>query len=252
MTPLRLQIDRWAAWAPGLESQEAWETWLAEGDAVPPEPAAAVPPLAEMPAMMRRRIEPLGRIALQAAYWAQGDQAPAGPVVFASRWGEIARSVEMLQQLAAGEPLSPTAFSLSVHNAIGALFSIARQDRSNYQAVSAGAHSVEAGFAEASGLIADGAARVLLVCFEAPLPPLYRAHDEADGRYTLPRAFALALSRATSGRGIGLVSHAAETSSSTARLPPDLRALRFLIGADPRQRSLDAGRWRWQRDDVQR
>ena len=251
MTPLRLQIDRWAAWAPGLESQEAWETWLAEGDAVPPEPAAAVPPLAEMPAMMRRRIEPLGRIALQAAYWAQGGQAPAGPVVFASRWGEIARSVEMLQQLAAGEPLSPTAFSLSVHNAIGALFSIARGDRNTYQAISAGAYSVEAGFAEASGLIADGAASVLLVCFEAPLPPLYRAHGDAYDGFMLPRAFALKLSCTAADCGISLASRAGEAPPSTAGLPSDLCALRFLVGADPQQRSLDAGRWRWQRDDDQ-
>ncbi|MDY0745025.1 beta-ketoacyl synthase chain length factor [Paucibacter sp. R3-3] len=250
MTPLRLQIDRWAAWAPGLESQEAWKTWLADGNAVPPEPAAAMPPLAEMPAMMRRRIEPLGRIALQAAYWAQGEEGPTGPVVFASRWGEIARSIEMLQQLAAGEPLSPTAFSLSVHNAIGALFSIARGDRNNYQAVSAGAHSVEAGFAEASGLIADGAARVLLVCFEAPLPSLYQAHGDADNGLTMPRAFALMLSRAASDRGLRLASQVGD-ASSVAGLPSDLRALRFLVAADPRQRSLDAGRWRWQRDDDQ-
>jgi len=39
--------------------------------------------------------------------------------------GELAKSVQMLQRIAVGEKFSPTAFSLSVDNAIAGLFSIA-------------------------------------------------------------------------------------------------------------------------------
>ncbi len=239
MKPLQLQIDRWAAWAPGLETPEAWVQWLS----APHQPVttSAVPALSEMPAMMRRRIEPHGRVALQAAYWAQGE-APTGPVVLASRWGEIERSVGMLEQLAAGEALSPTAFSLSVHNAIGALFSIARKDRNNYQALSAGEFSAEAGFAEAAGLLADGAAQVLLVYFDAPLPEAYAAFGEATSA-SFPHAFACLLSRAQLG-GISLSNELPQPSSPPDALPPGLQVLKFLLGDDAKMRRHN---WLWQR-----
>ena len=171
----RFRVVRWAAWAPGLASREAWRAWLASPAAIA---AEGQPPLAEVPAMMRRRIDPLGRAALQAAWWAQGtpeEGAGAMPVIFASRWGEIARSLTLLQQLAGGEPLSPTHFSLSVHNASGALYSMARQDRQNYLAVAGGEHSAEAAFCEALGLLADGASQVLVAHVDAPLPEAYEA-----------------------------------------------------------------------------
>ncbi|HEY4081779.1 MAG TPA: beta-ketoacyl synthase chain length factor [Burkholderiaceae bacterium] len=241
MNPLHLQIDRWAAWAPGLETSEAWVEWLR---APQPVTAEGVPALSEMPAMMRRRIEPLGRVALQAAYWAQGD-APTGPVVLASRWGEIERSVGMLEQLAAGESLSPTAFSLSVHNAVGALFSIARKDKNNYQAVAAGEFSAEAGFAEAAGLLADGAPQVLVVYFDAPLPEAYAAFEQ---QASFPHAFACLLSRAESG-GISLGSELSQASrpSPADGLPPGLQVLNFLLG-DATQ--LRRHNWLWQRHAV--
>ena len=235
-SPLQLQIDRWAAWAPGLETPEAWSQWLRAPQAVPT--TQAMPPLTEMPAMMRRRIEPLGRVALQAAYWAQGE-APTGPVVLASRWGEIERSVGMLEQLAAGEALSPTAFSLSVHNAIGALFSIARKDRNNYQAVSAGAFSAEAGFSEAAGLLADGAEQVLLVYFDAPLPEAY-AFEPTTAAF--PHAFACLLSRAEAG-GISVSSELPQETPGDD-LPPGLQVLKFLTGDAMQMRRHN---WLWQR-----
>ncbi|ANH69433.1 beta-ketoacyl synthase chain length factor [Mitsuaria sp. 7] len=176
----RFRVVRWAAWAPGLDSRDAWRAWLAS-----PTPIAGEgqPPLAEVPAMMRRRIDPLGRAALQAAWWAQGtpeEGAGTMPVIFASRWGEIARSLTLLQQLAGGEPLSPTHFSLSVHNASGALYSMARQDKQNYLAVAGGEHSAEAAFAEALGLLADGAPQVLVAHVDAPLPEAYAALGQID------------------------------------------------------------------------
>jgi len=243
MTPLRLQIEQWAAWAPGLESHEAWRQWLREPVELVP---TGAPALAEMPAMMRRRIEPLGRVALQAAYWAQGPE-PTGPVVFASRWGELARSVELLQHLAAGEPLSPTAFSLSVHNAVGALYSIARKDRHNYQALSAGEFSAEAGFVEAMGLLADGAERVLLVYFDCPLPKIYARFESREHPLHFPHAFACLLKRAESG-GISLSTQTPKPTPPGG-LPAGLEVLRFLLDAEQAElrRGASATHWIWTR-----
>ena len=88
--------------------------------------------------MQRRRIERLGRMAIQAACWCQEAEESGVPLVFASRHGDVARSMELLEALAADEPPSPTTFGLSVHNAIAALYSILRRDRGNYVAVAGG------------------------------------------------------------------------------------------------------------------
>lgn len=72
--------------------------------------------------MQRRRIERLGRMAIQTACWCQEAEESGVPLVFASRHGDVARSMELLEALAADEPPSPTTFGLSVHNAIAALY----------------------------------------------------------------------------------------------------------------------------------
>ena len=192
--------------------------------------------------MTRRRIDPLGRAALQVAWWAQSD-VPTGPVVFASRWGELARSVALLRQLAQVEPLSPTAFSLSVHNASSAVYSIARGDTANYAAVSAGPGSATAGVCEAMGLLADGAPQVLVVSVEAGLPDPYQAFDQHPGPL---RAWAVLLERAD--QGLRLKATAPGGTTDHDDLPPDLATLRFLIGDAPQwcQRSPQGG-WVWSR-----
>lgn len=242
-------VIRWAAWANGLETQADWRAWLAA-----PRPLAegGQPALADMPAMMRRRMDPLGRAALQAAYWAQGEQAGRAPVVFASRWGEIARSLLLLQQLADGEALSPTHFSLSVHNASSALYSMARQDRSNYLAVAAGPCSAEAGVTEALGLLADGAPEVLLVVFDAPLPPAYAAQGDALGagqQDAMLHAWACLLGPAQPAQGLSLRALPPEpTMPAAPGLPGGLAVLDFLSGAAPQlRRTSPQGSWLWER-----
>ena len=99
------------------------------------------------------------------------DGAVGVPIVFCSRYGETARSVELLRSLAEHAALSPTAFSLSVHNSVAGLLSIARHDTANSIAIAAGEASAAHGVIEACGLMADGAEQVLVVVADAPLPP---------------------------------------------------------------------------------
>jgi Beta-ketoacyl synthase, N-terminal domain len=139
---------------------------------------SVVPTLPEMPAMIRRRVERSGRLACQVAYWCQagGEQIP---MVFASRHGDAARSLSMLGDLVNQQALSPAGFALSVHNAVSAVYAIARGDKGNAIVVAAGRATVTAALAEASALLADGAPEVLVVCYDAPLPQDYaRFHDE--------------------------------------------------------------------------
>lgn len=167
-------IRTWSAYANDLDSEAGWRAWAERPD-LPV--GARAPDLTELPVPARRRLGLLGRMVAQVGYGCQG-VAGGMPVVLVSRYGEAERSLALLREQADGNPLSPTAFGLSVHNAIGAQYSIARGDQGNYLALAGGAGSVVGGVVEALGLLADGADAVMLVCYEAPLPGDYAAFTD--------------------------------------------------------------------------
>lgn len=185
---LTFVIRDWAALGPGLHTKQQWQAW-----AQSPAPLSGdvpAPDLAAVPAMLRRRISPLGRLAFQAAYWCHAAE-PGMPVVWASRFGEVSRCLELLGDLNQGDAVSPTAFGLSVHNAVSAQYSIARGDRGNHTALAAGQAGVPAAIIEAVGLLQEGDhPEVLLVHYDAPLPGAYADFDPAP---TAPVAWALRL-----------------------------------------------------------
>ena len=116
-----------AAWAPGLTTPEAWARWARAPQRIV---AGEEPGVKAMPAMLRRRAGFLGKMALEVAYRCldgRGAGATTIPTVFCSRHGEVSRALALLSDLARGEALSPTAFSMSVHNATAGLLTIARQ-----------------------------------------------------------------------------------------------------------------------------
>lgn len=197
--------------------------------------------------MLRRRLGQLGRMAAQAAY---DCDAPAGiPVVFASRYGDASRSLALLRAFSLGDTVSPADFALSVHNAIGAMYSIARRDTGNFTSIAAGAASAAAGVVEAACLLADGAPEVLLVCYDAALPGEYSVFaDEAPACY----AWAWRLGKPDVGQPWLSVSRAAandELQDERAHpLPFGLDLLRFAISGDESlQRDCEGVAWSWRR-----
>ncbi len=242
---LRFSVQSWAAWAPGLASRDAWLAWFAQPV---PVQGSDIAPLPQVAAMARRRIERLGRAALQSAFEALDDAAAPCPCVFASRYGDMRRSVELMTQLATEGVVSPTSFSVSVHNAFAALFSIARGDHSNYSAVAAGAESAEHAFIEALGLLAEGAEQVLVVVYDEPLPaPL----DHFSAPDDFLRGWACRIAAASDGHGIALHLDATkdEPAPQETALPADLALLRFLAcdSQKTHERIIENRRWRWER-----
>jgi hypothetical protein len=160
-----------AAWTAPVIRWVEWDAHPQRNGA----PASAE--LAFVDPLLRRRLSPLARISLKVAHDCAGS-AGSVRMVYASRHGELNRTTEMLQDLAAGEPLSPTAFSMSVLNASAGLFSIARKDTAPATAVSAGDESFGFGLVEASlQLASNPGAPVLLVFADEPVPDVYGAHD---------------------------------------------------------------------------
>lgn len=163
-------IDTWRAWAPGLDSPDDWRAWQQA-------PVRVVdngeqPDVSFLPAMQRRRLSRLARMAFHVA-WPLAEQHPHLPMVFVSRHGETPRTLAILSDLARNEPLSPTQFSLSVHNAIIGLWSIQRGDTSEMTALAGEGDGLEQGLLEAVALLGEGAPAVLLVVAEETPPTLY-------------------------------------------------------------------------------
>lgn len=237
---LIFSIARHAAWAPGMDSPEQWEAWAAQPWTFE---AGPEPRVAPMPAMLRRRAGSLARMALEVAYACLGQDADV-PTVFCSRHGEVARAVGLLGDLARGEPLSPTAFGLAVHNAAAGLFSIARADRANHVALAAGPSTIEHAVIEACGLLADGATMVLLVACDEPLPALLAGFEDCVEQ---PYAFAWAL--AAGGAGRMRLSWEAAAGAAPAPVPGGLEVLRFQLGRERTlARQAGATLWTWSRD----
>ncbi len=240
---VNFSIASYAAWAPEMETKEAWIAWAKTNHVIAGDIAA---PVQAMPPMLRRRAGFLGKMALEVAYQCLGRRIDV-PTVFSSRHGEASRSVDLLLDLAKGVPLSPTSFGLSVHNATGGLFAIGRGDHASNTALSAGRSSVEHAVIEACGLLAEGEPAVLLVVYDCPLPTPYCAFQDCDEQ---PFAWAW-LMRPPADEVVSLAwSDALQHSPPNSEgLPAGLEVLRFYLRKDAAlERICNTRRWLWSRD----
>jgi Beta-ketoacyl synthase, N-terminal domain len=169
---LEARVLAWAAWAPGLESQAAWQGWA---KAPAPLEREGVPDARFLPAMLRRRCTPLTRIMLRAAYDACPEPLLAEVrTVFASRHGSINESIELIECVARGLPISPAKFSHTVHNAQAGLFSIAAGNRRASSSLAAQQDTLGHGWLEALAHLQREPGRpVLLVVGDVPLAPTF-------------------------------------------------------------------------------
>lgn len=126
----------------------------------------------------RRRLTRYGRVAFRCALGltARGDDAG---VIFCSRHGDTNLTLELLQAQLSGELLSPTGFSLSVHNAVAGLLDIGRRSHTGHVAISAGSQTLSAGMIEASLRLAERPDVPQLVLYvDLPLASGYPSDDQ--------------------------------------------------------------------------
>lgn len=235
----RARVLRWAAWAPGYESREAWEAWAQAPEALPEE---GHPDARFLPAMLRRRCTPLSRIVLSATHAClEEGERDAVRTVFASRHGSINESIELLEAVVRGERLSPAKFSHTVHNAQAGLFCIAAGSRQPSSSLAARADTFACGYVEALAHMEREPARpVLYVMGDVPLSPVFAGLVEE------PRgAYALALLLAREGEGPELSFAIADEAPAAPRAWPD--ALEFLRWLLAEEEGLALGRFRWSR-----
>lgn len=187
MTLHSCNIAHWYAWAPQLETPEAWrqkELQLPQAD------DPAVPNVQFVPARLRRRLSRLSKMALHVAHHcisnAASDCVPKRSI-FASRHGELHRTVRLLESIAAQETVSPTQFSLSVHNTAAGLHSIVCKDKSPMTAIAARHDTFLNAWIEALGWLHFAPDEpILVVMADEPLPTTYQSFtDELEYPYAI-------------------------------------------------------------------
>ncbi|MGB2739912.1 MAG: beta-ketoacyl synthase chain length factor [Cognaticolwellia sp.] len=132
------------------------------------------PKLDFVPAMQRRRLSPFAKMALLVANKATSSMNIELPIVFSSRHGDLPKTSTLLADLAAKDALSPTAFGLSVHNAIPSLFSILTNNKQAINAISAGQDSFMMGLIDVYSRLKSGLAEeILFIYADQSLPKTY-------------------------------------------------------------------------------
>ena len=206
---------------------KSWALWMPPEFGINNIAATAQPELSHIPAMTRRRLSKLTKQAFEVAINASTDAAPAPlPTVFASRHGDLHKTLQLLQQLAAAEELSPSQFALSVHNAISGQFSIYSQNQADSNAIAAGADSLHYALLDAAARLQQDASveQILVVYADEPVPAAYQSFCQDP---SVPVALALLLHR-SDGQRVQFNSHS--DSSSVAESDQAIKLLPFLHG----------------------
>lgn len=159
-----------AALAPGLAHAADWANWAADG--VWPD-NAALPATPRIPPMQARRMSVAARLAVQLALELMARWQP-GYLICISRHGELQRTQTLLQKLIRAEPLSPTDFSMSVHNTVAGLTTITAGLPMAATSLAAGEDGLQAGLMEACAWLGCQDAPVLVLCFDGQVPAFYQ------------------------------------------------------------------------------
>lgn len=234
MTAYNFVLTRWNAWIPEINRVDGLKNL-----------SVAYQPVNAIPKMLQRRFSPLAKAVFEAADLCVtiGEQIPC---VFSSANGEIAKSLAMLQIIQAQDALSPTAFSLSVHNAIAGLFSMVYQNHRESTVIASGQDGIAPAFIEALGILQEGATEVLLVLYDEPVADFYPLLPfKCDVNFPCVVVLRLALA----GQGLPMqFNRSSEVRDDGEHLVQLVTFLKFLYS---NQASLCLGRagtsWQWQK-----
>ena len=244
VTGLRLAVRGWAAWAPGRETATAWRAWAGAAEAAQGDPSAAEGASVTLPMMLRRRATPLGQKIIGSAL-ALESAVRDGRYVFASRHGEMSRTIRVLSDMAAGDPPSPAEFSMCVHHGLAGLLSIHAGNRKGHTALAAGADSFGYGLLEAAACLAENPDEpVLLIYGDEPLPEPYDAFRDQPEATALPVTLALALAPPDQGKDTIMVSAVSRRLEDQSAGCVVSSFLRFLLSGQ-HSAAGPGGRMRW-------
>lgn len=234
ITLISFTINDWFYWGEHFYSKSA-----------PTPVAEKQPDLGNIPAIQRRRL-PL--VAKRINQFALAANSAETPIIYVSQQGELSQTLAIIRSFV-GE-VSPMKFSLSVHNAIAGLLSVAHKNTQSYQAIDSLSGGIETAIIEAYCLLSQHDS-VSIVYFDEDLPQEFSAlYDEAETPTETPKATVLALTIAK-GEDLHLEKQVSEAQDYA--LKTDYLAVANIADflQSPAQDALDnrynACTWRWER-----
>lgn len=137
------------------------------------------PALEHIPAMQRRRLSSIAKLALNSAIECL-NQNSVDCIVWVSQYGDEHKTYKILEDVLQDLTPSPTQFSTSVHNAIAGLYSILCQDATPSTSLCASwSEAVVEAYAYLKIKCPHG--RAMVVYYDEALPEVYLEHQEFQG-----------------------------------------------------------------------
>ncbi len=171
---MSFNIDSWSANSLGISTKESWEEWSQSNHW--PETDSIEASL--IPAMMRRRMSSLSKLAVHTAIQLLNEN-DVDYLVFSSRHGELHRSADLIKEIIQGEEASPMSFSQSVHNTAAGLSTIATKKPIPVTSIAAGENTFQSAITEAWIYLQESPdKKVLLIDFDEPLPSDYSEFED--------------------------------------------------------------------------
>lgn len=233
-----LNIIDWQARAPGLSNASQWCQWANTADEIIP--SAPQDKLVELSMMTARRLSSGSRLAVECGL-SMLRRHKIDAVLYTSRHGELERNYRILSAMATEQAISPTDFTMSVHNSAVGQLTIAAQHPVVSSSLSAGIDTFQQGLCEVICLLQAGYQRVLMVDFDGILPEFYHPG--------LPKQMP------TWAYAVALVCEAGDTlqcesltgnASGEPALPQSLQFLRHYLTQTPAfVLSGERGNWHW-------
>lgn len=137
------------------------------------------PELQQIPAMQRRRLSTIAKLALNSALSALKETS-VDYIVWVSQYGDEHKTFKILADVLQDQTPSPTQFSTSVHNAVSGLYSILCQDATPATSLAGTWNDalIEAYSWLKTTTIQD--AKVLIVFYEESMPNIYMESHPFD------------------------------------------------------------------------
>jgi hypothetical protein len=225
-----------SVWGPGLPGWAAARPILrgAEEYVVTD---VSLPPPDLLSANERRRAGLATRLALLVAQQASdmaGTRPGSIPSVFATSNGDGAVVHTILEALAAHQPVSPTQFHNSVHNAAAGYWSIATGSQQSTTCIAGHDSTAGAALLKAVAEVQAEDRPLLLCVYDVPLPPPLDAKHPTDG----PFGVGLVLIPGQASSGLAQIAVRYARSTSAADVLPRLPALQRLARGNPAARLL--------------
>lgn len=238
---LKLALQAWSAWSPDKTRPADWQAWALDRQF---STESGQPDISSVPAMQRRRMSSLSKMAFATASACSGSLTVKPACIFASRHGELKRTVKIIEGLVRLEDVSPADFSLSVFNTALGLYSIFMQNKSPSTMVVGGEDTFGSALIEARTWLGRfPETPVLLVYFDEPLPEPLSPMEDPPGS-----PFSVALLFSADGNPNVQVDFAHSNGAPRDRRNPGLEFLKFYLSGRPEGSvTTERTRWHWSR-----